>query len=90
MRSDSVRGLVRIELGPMADLRQLPVRSDFFLLFCPVAVGAGGGMELFGKLELQLMLNQFFDRAVYYGILGYDEATDRDIANRDASPLRRR
>jgi hypothetical protein len=47
-------------------------------------------MELFGKLELQLMLNQFFDRAVYYGILGYDEARDRDSANRDPSQVRRR
>lgn len=47
-------------------------------------------MELFGKLELQLMLNQFFDRAVYYGILGYDEARDRDSVNRDPSQVRRR
>jgi hypothetical protein len=37
-------------------------------------------VELFGELELQQMLNQFFDRALYYGILGYDEARDRDCA----------
>jgi hypothetical protein len=31
-------------------------------------------VELHGERELRQMLNQFFDRAVYYGILGYDEA----------------
>jgi hypothetical protein len=30
-------------------------------------------LELFGELEVQQMLDQFFDRAVYYSILGYDE-----------------
>jgi hypothetical protein len=47
-------------------------------------------MELFGKLGLQLMLNQFIDRAVYHGILGYDGARDRDSANMDPSQVRRR
>lgn len=28
-------------------------------------------VALHGEMELQQMLNQFFDRAVYYGILGY-------------------
>jgi hypothetical protein len=37
-------------------------------------------VQLFGELELQQMLNQFFDRAMYYGILGYNEAWDRDSA----------
>ncbi|HTW58227.1 MAG TPA: hypothetical protein VMD99_08855 [Terriglobales bacterium] len=31
-------------------------------------------VELHGELELHQLLNQFFDRAVYYAILGYDEA----------------
>jgi hypothetical protein len=31
-------------------------------------------VELHGERELHQMLNQFFDRAVYYGILGYDES----------------
>jgi hypothetical protein len=30
-------------------------------------------VALHGEQELRRMLNQFFDRAVYYGILGYDE-----------------
>ena len=31
-------------------------------------------IELHGELELHQLLNQFFDRAVYYAILGYEEA----------------
>lgn len=39
-------------------------------------------VQLSGKLELQQMLNQFYDRAVYYGILGYKEAMEQeDSAN---------
>ncbi len=36
-------------------------------------------VELYGKLELQQILNQFFDRAVYYAVLGYEDARDRHI-----------
>jgi hypothetical protein len=35
-------------------------------------------IQLSGKLELQQMLNQFYDRAVYYGVLGYTKAKDQD------------
>lgn len=31
-------------------------------------------VALYGELELQRLLNQFFDRAIYYAILGYEEA----------------
>jgi hypothetical protein len=31
-------------------------------------------VELYGELELHQVLNQFFDSAVYYGILAYDKA----------------
>jgi hypothetical protein len=31
-------------------------------------------VELHAELELQQLLNQFFDRAIYYAILGYKEA----------------
>jgi hypothetical protein len=31
-------------------------------------------VELHAELELQLLLNQFFDRAVYHAIVGYEEA----------------
>jgi hypothetical protein len=38
--------------------------------------------ELLGELEVQQMLNQFFDRAIYYSILGYDEEVRQDDADR--------
>jgi hypothetical protein len=31
-------------------------------------------VALYGELELQRLLNQFFDRAIYYAVLGYEEA----------------
>lgn len=31
-------------------------------------------VALYGEMELQRLLNQFFDRALYYGVLGYEEA----------------
>lgn len=31
-------------------------------------------VALHGELELQLQLNQFFDRAIFYAIVGYNEA----------------
>ena len=32
-------------------------------------------LEVFGELEVLQMLNQFFDRAVYHSILGYEAVT---------------
>jgi hypothetical protein len=53
-------------------------------------------LEVCGELEVQQMLNQFFDRAVYYSILGYDEALEHnevgnqtDSKGRGSLPLRR-
>lgn len=43
-------------------------------------------VALFGEFELQQMLTQFFDRAVYYAILGYKDAEDRE---REAVPARK-
>ena len=33
-------------------------------------------LEVFGELEVLQLLNQFFDRATYYSILGYEEAIE--------------
>src|SRR5437879_6139708 len=33
------------------------------------------GLALYGELELVLMLDQFFDRALYYAARGYERAT---------------
>jgi hypothetical protein len=46
-------------------------------------------VELHGELELYQMLNQFFDRAAYYGILGYDEVRQQDRPKSDLSVRRR-
>jgi hypothetical protein len=35
-------------------------------------------VQLSGELELHQMLNQFYDRAAYYGVLGYTEAKDQE------------
>ncbi|MGA8621121.1 MAG: hypothetical protein WB660_21680 [Candidatus Sulfotelmatobacter sp.] len=37
-------------------------------------------LEVFGELEVLQLLNQFFDRAMYYSILGYEEAVSHDQA----------
>jgi hypothetical protein len=36
--------------------------------------------ELYSELELQQLLNQFFERATYYGVLGYEEVRERERA----------
>ncbi len=40
-----------------------------------------------GERELCQMLNQFFDRAVYYGIMGYDEARQNAVPKTDLARL---
>ncbi len=34
-----------------------------------------GAIELYGELELMQGLTQFFERALYYGMVGYEEAS---------------
>lgn len=36
--------------------------------------------ELYNELELQELLNQFFERAIYYGVVGYEDARGRGQA----------
>ena len=52
----------------------LMLTRDHLLHFLRREAFADNIVELHGELELQQMLNQFFDRAVYYAILGYEEA----------------
>jgi hypothetical protein len=40
-------------------------------------------VALHGELELHRMLIQFFDRAVYYGIVGYEEVRQHNSPNSD-------
>jgi len=39
-----------------------------------------GPVQLFGELELLQLLEQFFDRAVYYAVVGYERAEQRKAA----------
>ncbi len=39
-----------------------------------------GPVELFGELELMQLLDQFFDRALYYVVVGYGESAGRKAA----------
>ena len=48
---------------------------------------ADGIIQLSGKLELQQMLNQFYDRSMYYGVLGYTEAREQDEGARGSAHI---
>lgn len=39
-----------------------------------------GPVEVFGELELLQLLDQFFDRAMYYAVVGYGERALRTVA----------
>lgn len=39
-----------------------------------------GPVELFGELELLQLLDQFFDRAIYYAVVGYGEGSIQKAA----------
>jgi len=57
----------------------LMLTRDYLWHFLRQEAFADSIVELHGELEVDQMLNQFFDRAVYYAILGYDGA-DRQRA----------
>ncbi len=41
---------------------------------------ADQAVELYGELELLQLLDQFFERALYYGLVGHEQATRRAAA----------
>jgi hypothetical protein len=41
--------------------------------------------ELYSELELQQLVSQFFERAIYYSAAGYEEARERDRAKATAT-----
>jgi hypothetical protein len=45
--------------------------------------------ELYSELELQQLLNQFFERAMYYGVAGYEAARKRDQLKASGARARR-
>jgi hypothetical protein len=52
----------------------LMVTRDYLWEFLRREAIADNIIELHGELELHRLLNQFFDRAIYYAIVGYNEA----------------
>jgi hypothetical protein len=45
-------------------------------------------IELHGELELHQLLSQFFDRAIYYAVLGHEEAQQQITAKGDLARAR--
>jgi hypothetical protein len=41
--------------------------------------------ELYSELELQQLLNQFFERAIYYGVIAYEETAKQDQDRAEAA-----
>jgi hypothetical protein len=39
-----------------------------------------GAVQLYGELELVQLLDQFFDRALYFAVVGYEHARMRKAA----------
>jgi len=56
----------------------LVVSRNHLLHFLREQACADNIVALYGELELQQMLNQFFDRAVYYAVLEYVEGEDEE------------
>jgi hypothetical protein len=59
----------------------LMLSRDHLYHFLQLEAFADNVFELHGEIELYQLLNQFFDRAVYYAILGYNEAADQPATN---------
>jgi len=55
----------------------LVVSRDHLWQFLQENAMADGIVELYGRMELQQMLNRFFDSAIYYGVLGATKAESR-------------
>ena len=56
----------------------LMLTRDYLLHFLRQEAFADNIVALHGELEVYQLLNQFFDRAVYYAVLGYDSASKPD------------
>lgn len=58
----------------------LIISREHLFQFLGAQAFADSVVELYSELELQQALSQFFDRAMYYGVLGYEETGDRVTA----------
>jgi hypothetical protein len=55
----------------------LVISRDHLWQFLQENAMADGIVELYGRMELERMLNRFFDSAMYYGVLGGTGADNR-------------
>jgi hypothetical protein len=58
-------------------ISSLVLTKDTLWEFLLKEAGVGRPVEVFGELELLQLLDQFFDRAIYYAALGYEGAATR-------------
>lgn len=61
----------------------LMLTRDHLLHFLRHEAFADNVVALYGELELHQLLDQFYDRAVYHAIVGYEEAGSKGRAARD-------
>jgi hypothetical protein len=68
----------------------LVISRDHLWQFLQENAMADGILELYGRMELQQMLNRFFDSAMYYGVLAATQSATRtmQIAIRPAGSKR--
>lgn len=62
-------------------------RDHLWYFLCREAF-ADSIVELHAQMELQQLLNQFFDRAIYYAVLGYEEAVQQSNTRGDLARAR--
>jgi hypothetical protein len=58
----------------------LVIGKEHLLAFLHREGFADGAVELYGELQLLQLLDQFFDRAVYYAAVGYEQARMKKAA----------
>lgn len=51
----------------------LTLGRNYLWQFLRTQAFTDSAVALYGELELQQVLNQFFDRAIYYGVMGYGD-----------------
>jgi hypothetical protein len=58
----------------------LLLSKEHLFAFLQREVVMDGAVQLYGELELVQLLDQFFDRALYYAVVGYEKARMRKAA----------
>lgn len=66
----------------------LMLTRDYLLHFLRYHVFADNIVALHGELEVHHLLNQFFDRALYYAVMGYEAAAQQETRKGDLKRAR--